>query len=85
MFAIHVGFFWQRPERELAAIRRLLTSDGEFFLFFQALDPGKIEAMIDQATAIFAACGFAVRRVISEEIAGGTIAGVIAQPVGADG
>lgn len=81
IFAIHVGFFWQRPGRELGMIGDLLASGGALYLFFQPLVPAEIPNLIDQAVGIFAGGGITIVRTVTKAIDGGPMACVIGQNV----
>lgn len=67
IFAFNVNVFWLKPEREIAAIRRLIAPDGKLYLFFQPPSSRDPQSIIDGTSANLTASGFTIREAFTEQ------------------
>ena len=79
IFAIRVNFFWQDAARELAVIAPALASDGRLFIFYDPPAWARIDSTVKKVRANLEAGGFAIERVLKEELHGKTVLGIVAR------
>lgn len=63
IFAVNVNVFWLKPDRELAAIRRLLAPDGALYLFYEPPAVSKTAEVVDKVRANLESSGFVIDEV----------------------
>ena len=69
IFAVNVNVFWQKPDKELAMIRKHLTPGGTLYLFYQPPDIRQAKPLADKVTRLLAAQDFTIKAVILNAIA----------------
>jgi|SRR5688572_30071965 len=79
IFAIRVNFFWQKPARELAVIAAALAPGGGLFMFYDPPAWARIDSTVKKVRANLEAGGFAIERVLKEELDGKTVLGIVAR------
>lgn len=83
VLAIHVGAFLRgRPGRELAVVANCLARGGSLYLVDQPLSPEAAARLPEAAATRLADGGFAVERVLTEDVAGRTSVCIVARPEG---
>jgi SAM-dependent methyltransferase len=68
VFAVNVNAFWLRPEKELAAVRRVLAPGARLYLFYEPPSPAQLERAAEACTAFLREHGFAVERVLRADL-----------------
>ena len=71
IFAVHVNVFWQQPARELSVIKKLLRPSGAVYLFYQPLEPGKTQELVDKLTKNLQNNGFSIAQVLYKDLESG--------------
>jgi SAM-dependent methyltransferase len=56
--AVNVNLFWQRPEKELRVLERILKPGGLLCLVYQPPDPARVESIAETCRRNLAAHGF---------------------------
>lgn len=80
IFAIHVGVFLRGdPARELAIIAAHLAPGGQFYLPYQPLDPGSVEAVAATSAATLERQGFTIIDRLTADLHSGRAGCVIAK------
>jgi SAM-dependent methyltransferase len=82
VFAVHVAPL-HRPGKALDVVRERLMPAGSFYLFSQApgwTQVGDASRFGTELREVLNGSGFAVKKVLAEEVGGGFVAGVIAGP-----
>jgi cyclopropane fatty-acyl-phospholipid synthase-like methyltransferase len=64
IFAVNVNVFWLTPAKELAVLKKLLTTDGILYLFYEPPHAGKAQEIVDKISSNFQADGFVVQDTI---------------------
>lgn len=82
VFAFNVAPFWLQPEDALAIVRRHLTRDGTFYLFWDArhTQAGRARDLADQLSEKLRLAGFPVNQVLVKDLRPVPAVCVIAQP-----
>ncbi|HEU4453184.1 MAG TPA: class I SAM-dependent methyltransferase [Longimicrobium sp.] len=62
-FAFNVNVFWQKPAREVEAVRRLLAPGGALHLFYQPPSAGMMAKVGDDASRVLRDHGCAIREI----------------------
>jgi ubiquinone/menaquinone biosynthesis C-methylase UbiE len=82
VFAINVNLFWTRsPARELEIIRRLLTKDGELYLFYSPPSAARVDPLAEQLVTALSELGFSGATVETAEAGDSAVLCVRARPV----
>jgi ubiquinone/menaquinone biosynthesis C-methylase UbiE len=70
VFAFNVAPFWLQPKEALGIVRRHLTPDGAFYLFWDArhMQPDRARDMADQLSEKFRLAEFSVDQVLVEDL-----------------
>lgn len=68
IFAVNVNLFWQQPVSELDLIKKLLTSRGALYLFYQPPLASKTQEIADKLTKILQDNSFSINQVLFKDL-----------------
>jgi cyclopropane fatty-acyl-phospholipid synthase-like methyltransferase len=83
--AVNVNVFWQRPEKELAALHALLAPKAALYLIYQPPTEDKAQQIAAQVRHNLESNGFSVRSVSFRDLKPGSAVCVVAKPAAAKG
>lgn len=68
IFAVNVNVFWLKPAKEIAVLKKLLTSDGLVYLFYEPPGINKAKEIAENVQFNLQANGFAVREILFKQL-----------------